>query len=93
VTSACRLVIVALALTGCGVVAKPSADVDAPARTNAAEQPPRAAEPPARAAEQQRLELTRVAGELAELQNAVAKLIVASRQQEDQLTFLRRRLE
>ena len=93
-TSACRLVIVALALTGCGGVAKPSADVDVPARTgaNAAEQP-RAAEPPARAAEQQRLELTRVAGELAELQNAVAKLIVASRQQEDQLTFLRRRLE
>jgi tol-pal system protein YbgF len=95
VTSACRLVIVALALTGCGGVAKPSADVDAPVRTgaNAADQPPRAAEPPARAAEQQRLELTRVAGELAELQNAVAKLIVASRQQEDQLTFLRRRLE
>jgi tol-pal system protein YbgF len=52
------------------------------------------ADQPARsAAEQQRLELNRVAGELAELQNAVAKLIVVSRQQEDQLTFLRRRLD
>jgi tol-pal system protein YbgF len=88
VTSACRLVIVALALTGCGGVAKPSAEVETPARAGA-----NAADQPARAAEQQRLELNRVAGELAELQNAVAKLIVASRQQDDQLTFLRRRLE
>jgi tol-pal system protein YbgF len=88
VTSACRLVVVALALTGCGGVAKPSAEVETPARAGA-----NAADQPARAAEQQRLELNRVAGELAELQNAVAKLIVASRQQDDQLTFLRRRLE
>jgi tol-pal system protein YbgF len=95
VTSACRLAIVALALTGCGGVAKPAAEVEAPAR--AGEAPARAGanatDQPARAAEQQRLELNRVAGELAELQNAVAKLIVASRQQDDQLTFLRRRLE
>jgi tol-pal system protein YbgF len=82
------MVVVALALTGCGGVAKPSAEVEAPPRagTNAADQP-------SRSVEQQRLEVIRVAGELSELQNAVAKLIVASRQQDDQLTFLRRRLE
>jgi tol-pal system protein YbgF len=88
-SSACCLVVgVAFALAGCGGVAKPSAEVEAPTRTGAitADQPPRAVE-------QQRLEVHRVAGELSELQNAVAKLIVASRQQEDQLTFLRRRLE
>src|SRR5207247_5570254 len=37
-------------------------------------------------------QLTRVASELSELQNAVAKLLVASRQQEDQLLFLQRRV-
>ncbi len=82
------MVVVALALTGCGGVAKPSAEVEAPPRA-----PANAADQPSRTVEQQRLEVNRVAGELAELQNAVAKLIVASRQQEDQLTFLRRRLE
>jgi len=89
-STACRLVVVALALTGCGGVAKPSASVETPARSgvDAADQPPRTAE-------QTRLneQVSRVAGELSELQNAVAKLIVASRQQEDQLAFLRRRLE
>jgi tol-pal system protein YbgF len=83
------MVVVALALTGCGGVAKPSASVETPARSgvDAADQP--------RTAEQARLneQVNRVAGELSELQNAVAKLIVASRQQEDQLAFLRRRLE
>ena len=82
------MMVVALALTGCGGVAKPSAEVDAPARADA-----NAPDQPSRSVEQQRLEVHRVAGELSELQNAVAKLIVASRQQEDQLTFLRRRLE
>ena len=89
-STACRMVVVALALTGCGGVAKPSASVETPARSgvDAADQPPRTAE-------QTRLneQVGRVAGELSELQNAVAKLIVASRQQEDQLAFLRRRLE
>jgi tol-pal system protein YbgF len=90
VTSSARrlVVVVALALAGCGGVAKPSAEVGAPARTGAI-----AADQPSRAAEQQRLEVNRVAGELSELQNAVAKLIAALRQQEDQLAFLRRRLE
>jgi tol-pal system protein YbgF len=88
-SSASRLVVVvALGLTGCGGVGKPSAEVEAPARAGV-----NAAEQPSRTVEQQRLEVNRVAGELSELQNAVAKLIVASRQQEDQLTFLRRRLE
>jgi tol-pal system protein YbgF len=87
---ACRIVVVALALTGCGGVSKPSASVQAPARPGVD-----AADQPLRTADQPRLneQINRVAGELAELQNAVAKLIVASRQQEDQLAFLRRRLE
>lgn len=37
-------------------------------------------------------QLTRIAGELSELQNAVAKLMLSSRQMEDQLTHLQRRL-
>jgi tol-pal system protein YbgF len=83
------MVVVALALTGCGGVAKPSATVEAPARSGVD-----AADQPSRTAEQARInEVNRVAGELSELQNAMAKLIVASRQQEDQLAFLRRRLE
>jgi tol-pal system protein YbgF len=84
------MVVVALALAGCGGAAKPSASVETPARSgvDGADQPPRTTEQ-ARLNEQ----VGRVAGELSELQNAVAKLIVASRQQEDQLTFLRRRLE
>jgi tol-pal system protein YbgF len=83
------MVVVALALTGCGGVAKPSARVETPARSGED-----AADQPSRTAEQARInEVNRVAGELSELQNAMAKLIVASRQQEDQLAFLRRRLE
>jgi len=84
------MVVVALALTGCGGVAKPSASVETPERSGVD-----AADQPSRTAEQTRLneQVSRVAGELSELQNAVAKLIVASRQQEDQLAFLRRRLE
>jgi tol-pal system protein YbgF len=83
------MVLVALALTGCGGVAKPSASVETPAQSGVD-----AADQPSRTAEQARInEVNRVAGELSELQNAMAKLIVASRQQEDQLTFLRRRLE
>jgi tol-pal system protein YbgF len=83
--------VVALALTGCGGVAKPPAVVEAPARpgADASDQPARTAVDQARSNE----EVSRIAGELGELQNAVAKLIVSSRQQEEQLTFLRRRLE
>jgi len=88
-----HLVLVALALAGCGGVAKQSATAEAKTAagaqgTDGADQPPKTADP-ARLNEQ----VGRVAGELSELQNAVAKLIVSSRQQEDQLTYLRRRLE
>src|SRR4029450_3409123 len=84
------MVVVALALAGCGGVAKPSASVETPARSgvDAADQPPRTTEQ-ARLNEQ----VGRVAGELSELQNAVAKLLGPSRHRGDQLTFLRRRLE
>ena len=84
--------LVALTLAGCGDIAKRQAAVEAPrpaAPLAAANQPQGATAEPARLAEQ----IARIAGELSDLQNAVAKLIAASRQQDDQLTFLRRRLE
>jgi tol-pal system protein YbgF len=55
-----------------------------PARTSRREPPP---------TESPNEQVARIASELAELQNAVAKLIAASRQQDDQLTYLRRRVE
>jgi len=68
--------------------AAPAAPTGPPAPTGpAAPTAPATPEPP-KLAEQ----LTRVASELSELQNAVAKLLVASRQQEDQLLFLQRRV-
>jgi tol-pal system protein YbgF len=84
-----RLALIAMFLSACAGAAKPEATVDAP---RPAASPPPAAAPasePARLAEQ----ASRIAGELSELQNAVAKLIASSRHQEDQLTFLRRRVE
>src|SRR5437879_7805511 len=84
--------LVALALAGCSDIAKRQATIEAPrppAPVAAATQAPGTAADPTRLAEQ----VARIAGELSELQNAVAKLIAASRQQDDQLTFLRRRLE
>jgi len=99
------LVVVSLVLAGCGVFrhrpmtaeasrspageAGRSAAPAAPAAPTgpAAPTAPATPEPP-KLAEQ----LTRVASELSELQNAVAKLLVASRQQEDQLLFLQRRV-
>ena len=68
--------------------AAPAAPAGPPAPTGpAAPTAPATPEPP-KLAEQ----LTRVASELSELQNAVTKLLVASRQQEDQLLFLQRRV-
>ena len=99
------LVVLSLVLAGCGVFrhrpttaeasrspageAGRSAAPAAPAAPTgpAAPTAPATPEPP-KLAEQ----LTRVASELSELQNAVAKLLVASRQQEDQLLFLQRRV-
>ena len=87
------LVVVSLVLAGCGVfrhgpmTAEASRSPAGEAGRSAAPIAPAAPEPP-KLAEQ----LTRVASELSELQNAVAKLLVASRQQEDQLLFLQRRV-
>jgi tol-pal system protein YbgF len=81
--------VVALALSGCGGVARPATEAPARPAAAASEQPPRPAADQARDSEQ----LSRIAGELAELQNALAKVIASSRQQDEQLAFLRRRLE
>lgn len=88
--AAWRVVLLALALAGCGGVARQPVSAES-ARSN-----PDASTPMSRpAADQARLDeqVSRIAGELGELQNAVAKLIASSRQQEDQLAFLRRRVE
>jgi tol-pal system protein YbgF len=84
------VVMLALGLVGCAGVAKEPTAADSPRSA-----PPGAPAQPSGAADPNRLndQVARIAGELSELQNAVAKLIVASRQQEDQLAFLRRRLE
>ncbi len=89
------LMLVAFALAGCGGVAKQPAALEG-GRPAASQAGPDAADQPSKtAADQARLNehVSRIAGELSELQNAVAKLIASSRQQEDQLTFLRRRVE
>jgi tol-pal system protein YbgF len=87
-----RLVVVlaALLLVGCGsTFRRREVTVEQPPPPAAAERPVVQPPPePPRLAEQ----LTRVAGELSELQNAVAKLIASSRQQEDQVANLQRRL-
>jgi tol-pal system protein YbgF len=81
-------VVLALGLTGCAEVAKPPAVADSPRTAGTATANTGGADP-SRLNEQ----VGRIAGELTELQNAVAKLIAMSRQQDDQLTYLRRRLE
>ena len=90
-----RAALVALALAGCGGVAKGQTTAETAARSGAPAAAATADQAPRTAADQARLteQVTRIAGELSELQNAVAKLIASSRQQEDQLTYLRRRLE
>jgi len=81
-------VILALGLAGCAEVAKQPAAADSPRTAGAATANTGAADP-SRPNEQ----VARIAGELTELQNAVAKLVAMSRQQDDQLTYLRRRVE
>ena len=80
-------VVLALGLTGCAEVGKQPSSAESP----------RAAAPAATAqsSDASRLndQVARIANELTELQNAVAKLIATSRQQDDQLTYLRRRVE
>jgi tol-pal system protein YbgF len=85
-----RVAVAALILAGCGETLRPRAVTVEQSRPPAAAERPAVqapAEPP-QFAEQ----LARIAGELGELQNAVAKLMAASRQQEDQLAHLQRRL-
>ena len=80
----------ALTLAGCADLAKPQPTTDsprpAPAGTAASPAPP----PDAGRLNDQ---VARIASELTELQNAVAKLIATSRAQDDQLAYLRRRVE
>ena len=80
-------VILAVSLAGCAEVAKQPSAVDSPRTAPATANQPGA--DPIRLNEQ----VARIASELTELQNAVAKLIAMSRQQDDQLTYLRRRVE
>jgi tol-pal system protein YbgF len=82
--------LLALGLVGCAGVAKEPTAADSPRSTG-----PGAAAQSSGAADPNRLneQVARIAGELTELQNAVAKLIAISRQQDDQLTYLRRRVE
>ena len=89
-----RAALVAIVLAGCAGVAERQATVEAP-RPAAPSGQTAADRPSKTAADQARLneQVSRIAGELSELQNAVAKLIASSRQQEDQLTYLRRRVE
>ena len=83
--------ILVLGLTGCAEVGKPTVAAE-PARSAA---PAPAAQPAGAVADPKGLneQVTRISGELTELQNAVAKLIAMSRQQDDQLNYLRRRVE
>jgi len=81
-----------LTLAGCADIAKQASTVESPrpaAPVATANQSSGTAADPNRLNEQ----VARIASELTELQNAVAKLIATSRQQDDQLTYLRRRVE
>ena len=82
------VVVLALGLAGCAGVAKEPAESPRSAASGAPAQPPGPAD-----ATRLNEQVARIAGELSELQNAVAKLIATSRQQDDQLTYLRRRVE
>jgi tol-pal system protein YbgF len=80
----------ALAVAGCADLAKPQSTTE-----SARPAPASAAASPSPPLETSRLndQVARIASELTELQNAVAKLIATSRAQEDQLAYLRRRVE
>jgi TolA-binding protein len=83
----------ALVLAGCGLFRQRPLTVEAPRSPAGATQGAAAPtgidtpEPPKLAGQ-----LSRVAGELSELQNAVAKLMASLRQQQDQLAYLQRRV-
>src|SRR2546428_755163 len=80
------LVAMALVLAGCGAFFRPRPTGVEAMRSPAEEAPRPPAPEPLKLVEQ----LTRVASELSELQNVVAKLMASSRQLEDQLGYLHR---
>lgn len=84
------VLLAALLLAGCGGMFGRRAVTTEQPRPAAA--PERAATPPPAEPPKVAEQLTRVAGELSELQNAVAKLMASSRQQEEQLAYLQRRV-
>jgi tol-pal system protein YbgF len=88
-TAPIAVAMLALGLAGCAEVAKQPSTADSPRPAATASPPSGAAADASRLNEQ----VARIAVELTELQNAVAKLIATSRQQDDQLTYLRRRLD
>jgi tol-pal system protein YbgF len=85
------VVALVLAVAGCAEVGKQPAAPE-PSRSTAAPgvNPPAGPAGDAKGANDQ---VARIASELAELQNAVAKLIATTRQQDDQLNYLRRRMD
>ena len=85
------IVMIALTLTiGCADIAKQPATAES---TRPAAPPATAAPPPGAEGSRLSEQVARIASELTELQNAVAKLIATMRAQDDQLTYLRRRLD
>jgi len=91
VTRLVGVVTLVLAAAGCAEVGKQPAAPE-PSRSTA---PPVANSPTGGASDPKSVndQVARIASELAELQNAVAKLIATSRQQDDQLNYLRRRMD
>jgi tol-pal system protein YbgF len=81
--------VLALGVAGCAEIGKQPPAAESPR----AAAPATSAQPPGADASRLNEQVARIASELTELQNAVAKLIAMSRQQEDQLTYLRRRVE
>jgi tol-pal system protein YbgF len=83
-----RALAVALAVAACATPSGRVADRTPPAAASAPAPVAVATPEPPRQADQ----LARIASELVELQNAVAKLMMSARQHDDQLVFLQRRL-
>ena len=81
----------ALAIGGCAELGKSQSTTESPRQAPAAAAP--SPSPPTAETSRLNEQVARIASELTELQNAVAKLIATSRAQEDQLAYLRRRVE
>src|SRR5207247_993616 len=91
--SAVLALVLATSLVACAGPAKTHVEAPEPAPAAAPPAPRPVPPPPAPAeAPRQADPLARVASELAELQNAVARLIMSARQHDEQLLYLQRRL-